>query len=195
MKYMSNRTEQLAHKLYENHIISEAEIPVYQYCLDYIRDNLVFFLFICIYASVWRRCYAGLLMWGCLFFLRKFCGGIHASTRRLCNFISYGIIIFAIPSTYIFDFIRTYIWIIIYIIASGILLYLLPVDTPHKRLTKETRTRMRFYGMGTYVIITILWLFFLYQHEILYYGMITVCVMIVTISMLLGEYQNRKEQP
>lgn len=86
----NNLSKLLATFLLKNDYIDSEQLPIYVYCLNYILEQLFFFIVIEVLS-----CILGLPVLGILFFstivpLRSFCGGFHASARGWCIFLSYG---------------------------------------------------------------------------------------------------------
>ena len=72
----------IAETLSANNIISEQEIPIYSYCLDYIIELFFLFIFAVLYGVFSHKLPETLIFLAVFTPLRSFGGGFHASTPK-----------------------------------------------------------------------------------------------------------------
>ena len=76
----------IAETLSANNIISEQEIPIYSYCLDYIIELFFLFIFAVLYGVFSHKLPETLIFLAVFTPLRSFGGGFHASTPKRCAY-------------------------------------------------------------------------------------------------------------
>ena len=74
----------IAETLSANNIISEQEIPIYSYCLDYIIELFFLFIFAVLYGVFSHKLPETLIFLAVFTPLRSFGGGFHASSHLMC---------------------------------------------------------------------------------------------------------------
>lgn len=167
----------------QNKVISEEQTKLYLYCFDFLFEQILYILIMSILGILCRRLNITIIFLLTFLPLRIFGGGIHAPTEKSCtvlSFIIYATILFVSP-----------------IITSKhstlcfLSIMIAPVDTANKRLSqKQKHQRKKCYSLLC-LILSVFFLFFYYTKKQLYYGTLTICVILVFISMILGELVNR----
>ena len=182
----------LAHMLQSKGQISTEDESIYGYLFDYIFEEICFILVTLLIGLMLHRMDITL----CYLFvstpLRHFAGGFHANTRLGCTILSYGLFIAIILlCPIVVPFFRL-LWFAVYALCWFLIYVLAPVDTPNKRLPPETKVLLRHRCLFTFVLMTIVYLILWHQQQVLYYGSISVCVMVCVAGLLIGAYKNSR---
>lgn len=136
-------TNMLTGLLYKNHMITDKELPWYQYgILSFLlyAENIIFALFLSI---IFR------MFWECLLFLiifsqiRSYAGGMHLSSAASCFVLSNVLVLSGswLLKSYAGQFLP--VFCIISLMLSFFLCLMAPQDVPAKRLTEERKKKMR----------------------------------------------------
>lgn len=183
----------LADILTEDGQIAKEQQSIYAYLFDYLIESLLYDIIILILGILIHRpgitiCYLLVTIP-----LRHFAGGFHANTRLGCTLISYGIYLSTIFLGPILVSFTKPVWLfILYLAFWSMILPVAPVDTKNKRLSVNQRKKLFHRCIITCIIMTILMIFFYAYGQILYMGMVTVCMMESAISVYIGIWKNRR---
>ena len=177
----------LSKVLLETNNIKQEEYDIYRYLLEYILENMVFFLFHVVCGMLFGDVVYGLLLFAVIFPLRSFGGGVHAPTKRMCGVLSYGMVICVtglIPVAT--NVVPSLIWTIVMCTSSIGIICFAPVDCPNKRLTEEQKEGLRKKCLVSLMIISMTYTALLDFHMMKYCGIISTGTMIVAVSEVLG---------
>ncbi len=185
-------SKKLTSAMQESNIISENEATIYIYCLDYFLEIFFYVTSTTLISLLLHRFPIYIIFLGVIFPLRAFAGGIHASNSKKCTIYSYLLFfIIIILSPYITRYL-TWQWVVLFYMSTILIAVLAPVDTAKRRLDNKKRHTMK---RKCYIVICILWVtfhyIFLFSTKI-YYGTISLCAIIVAISVFAGYIQNKK---
>lgn len=183
-------SKKLSTSLYEADIIKHSELDIYSYCFDYIIElmlNIIIFLGI---GQFTHKFIISLIFLIVLIPMRSFGGGIHAPTPKICSLISFSLFFIVLYISNILSYMFTFEWCICFILAISIILILAPIDSPNKPMDNINRAKLKRYCIITCIAYVCLFLYFYIKHLQLYYGTTAICVIIVSLSILLGFIQN-----
>lgn len=181
----------IAHTLVEQTQIQQEEEIIYAYLFASIGEEVGFDVVVLILGSFLKHTGISLCYLLVTTPLRHFAGGFHANTRFGCTVLSYGIFLAIILICPIVVPIYRLLWIVIYSLCWIIIYILAPVDTANKRIPPETRVLLRHRCLITFIIMTILYLYLIYQQSVLYYGSISVCMLVCACGLIIGVYKNK----
>lgn len=166
-----------------------------QYCLEQILSKLLFSFFILLFGILTHRFVISVLYLTSFALLRTFGGGAHAKSRLHCAIFSYGIsfsVIFFIP--YLCTVTPECFFSIAYSISIIYSIFKAPVDTKNKRIAGKNREQMRLKFLLSSLLLTVSYRLFCLLEFIPAYGILSICAMIFCVSLIIGEFQNKKEQ-
>ncbi len=182
-------------KLYENRIltIEDKYFDACVYCIDYFLSHLMLCFFCIVVGILSSNTICSIIYSAILIPLRAFCGGAHASTKTKCNILSYGLSAIIIPNAPQLIATTTPI-----IITNAFILFLIPIillspmENKNKPLSPSLYHKSRKKTYTFLILITILYISMYLLRLKLYFGMIALCVIICSVSVLVGFYQNLK---
>lgn len=185
---MYNKISKLiANEMYSQNLISESQISICIYCFNYLFENILFLSFILIYGFITRNLYFSFSYIAILYAGRKFCGGAHFSSSKLCFIFSYGTVLL---SPFLISLYKEKYILYSAIFATICILYLLnvcPVFHPNKKFTGKNinslKRMCRIYLF--FVFILLLLLYITKRYRIFFYCCL--CLSILTINCLIGK--------
>jgi len=181
--------------MYEAGIIDLKTKNIYIYCLDQLLSQVIFVVIILLFGIIRSEPVVSLIYLICTMTLRTFGGGAHAPSKKLCILFSYGIsIITIILSPLLYKFISIMPSTLIYIICSLIIWYLSPISHKNKPLSDSKKIRLHHKCGISFIFITVFVLLCLITNHKKYLVTITLSVIIVCISSIIGYIQNIREQ-
>lgn len=86
-------TDRLTNSFFREGIISDEDKEIVRFGLESMEGNLLGIILTLTVGIIFRHIEDALLLWLCLFPLRKYAGGFHASTRTRCLFLSAGMLL------------------------------------------------------------------------------------------------------
>lgn len=86
-------TDRLTNSFFREGIISDEDKEIVRFGLESMAGNLLGFFLAMTVGMIFGHIKDALLLWLCLFPLRKNAGGYHASTRMRCLFLSAGMLL------------------------------------------------------------------------------------------------------
>ena len=194
MKLIDSISNQISQTLFETNAISQKEIPIYNYCLSYFLENVMYCIYILFIAFVSGQILNGLLVIITFLPLKFFAGGYHAKTQRQCYLFSYGIVPCVLFSSSHLCNTFTITWIVLYTVCSILMVCLAPIDTPNKRIAKDKKKQLKkstFYYM---IFLTFLSILLLWANCYQSYLTLSLCVCIMNGNQVLGLLANRKDK-
>lgn len=132
----------IAETLSANNIISEQEIPIYSYCLDYIIELFFLFIFAVLYGVFSHKLPETLIFLAVFTPLRSFGGGFHASTPKRCAILSLITFVFVLYSGAISSAL-TWQWTAAFAISLSVIAVLSPVGTKNRPMTPERKSSLK----------------------------------------------------
>ena len=186
-------SKQLTSTMVSANIISPEDIPIYEYCYEYLFEQILYFSSVLLIGTLLHHFLVSFLFIFTFLPLRYFVGGIHAQNSFQCSMISYGIYFFVLFFTSHSNLhIIRYPQILFAILLFSIIL-LAPVDHPNKRYDTHKK---RLYKICSLIICTIhafLYITFYFLEHKMYCQELIMCDTIIMISLILGHFTNRNE--
>lgn len=194
MKLVDSISNRISQTLFEANSISQKEIPIYNYCLSYFFENLIYCIYILFLAFITGQLWNGLLIILIFLPLKIFAGGYHAKTQKQCYFFSYGMVLCILFIVPYFHNTFTIAWVILYTICSILIVYLAPIDTPNKQIKRQKKNALKKCTFFYMLFLTALGLFLLwtkcYQNCIV----LVICICIINGNQLIGLFANQKNK-
>lgn len=191
MKFLDSVSNYISQTLFEAGSISKEDIPVYNYCLSYFLENLIYCTYILILSLITGQFLNGLLVILVFMPLKICAGGYHAKTPRQCFFFSYGIILAILLPVHYLHITFTTSWIILYTICSILIVCLAPIDTPNKRITGNKRKVLKKYSFLCMLFLTALGLILLWIKCYQNYVVLVICICIIHGNQWIGLLANQ----
>ena len=175
--------------------IDENERCIYEYCIRIILKRCLFVISILLFGIITKRFAVSLLFLSTFIPLRSFCGGIHASTPEICSVLSYGMSIAIIFFSSLLGKSVPYIILLcIFILFCIPILIFSPVDTKNKRLDSKQKRFLKTKSCILTIFIIVEFIAFSVFQAQTYYMTLALCVIICSISVVIGFLQNRRFQ-
>ena len=171
----------------DTNTIKPEEADIYNYLFRWIIENITYFIWYVLCGFFFVYVFYGLILYAVIAPLRSFGGGVHAPTKLLCDIFSYGMVV---AVTGLVPIIAGYtpmiIWMIIYCISAVVIIHLVPVDCPNKRLSEEQKKRLRKKCLISLLLISIAFFILYYLNMKPYCGIIAIGSLVVSVSDILG---------
>lgn len=190
MKVVNSISTYISQTLYESNSISQEEIPIYNYCLSYFFESLIYCIYIVFLALILGQIINGFLIILIFLPLKILAGGYHAKSQKQCYFLSYGSIPCIFFVNFYFHITFTIRWIILYTICSIFIIFLAPIDTENKKISKDKRNILKKYTMFYIVFLTALSQLLLWAKCYQNYIIFSICICIININQLIGLLSN-----
>lgn len=181
--YISNI---LTNKLEKYNIIPAKYSRHYQFCFEYIFENVLFMLSLLTVSFLIREPIAGLIFISILLPMRSFCGGFHASSKNKCTLLSYIFFVVYLISVISINKIKPTSFLMLFLYFFGIILLCIisPIDTPAKRFNNTQKEKMKRLCLIYSIIITLIYLIS-YIYSITYIcNSICICINMILITII-----------
>lgn len=178
-----------------NRNLDDKEKNIYEYCIRTILRRTLFVTIILILGIVTKQASIALLFLATFFPLRSLCGGTHAATPLLCTILSYGISMIVLLSIPFLS--KHFPYIVIFAVFFGACIPIAlfaPVDTKNKRFNIKQRKKLKIKLLLYMILMSFVFVFFSLIQGKTYCMTITLCVIISSVSILFGYFQNRREK-
>lgn len=140
---MRKITARIVHFFIESKVIDETDQEIYEYGLEILSENVMLTVFLILFGvAIGRGVETGIFLFS-FCWLRRFCGGYHAKTKRGCHiatFITY--IVFLIGIAHFYKVINKYMVEIYFVCLTIIILYA-PVQHKNKILSESMHRKNR----------------------------------------------------
>ena len=163
----------IAETLSANNIISEQEIPIYSYCLDYIIELFFLFIFAVLYGVFSHKLPETLIFLAVFTPLRSFGGGFVLYSGAISSAL-------------------TWQWTAAFAISLSVIAVLSPVGTKNRPMTPERKISLKKRCLLFCVILTILYIFFYLHNLQRLYGTLAICMLINLINIVAGYILEKK---
>ena len=186
-------TQKIVCRLTKNRNVSEEDLEVYNYVLEFLIENILFFALMVTIGIV-----SGKIKEMCVFFivfllLRKTAGGIHANTPESCMFFSIMIYLINIYGAKAIDKIMQPLNIGIEIVTAIAIATVAPVDSKNLRLDNITKRKYKWTTLGVISMITLISTIVSLTTDISITSSVILCYITVLILQLMGIVKNNKE--
>ena len=177
----------------KNKPLDEKERAIYEYCIRIIIKRCFFIFLLLLFGLLSKRTIISIIFLTTFIPLRAFCGGMHASTPTICSILSYGISL----STIFFSPLigksipYTLILCLFTIFFIPIILFA-PVDAENKRLSIKQKHSLKIKCLIFSFIMGMEFVVFSVIQAKVYCMTISLCVIICSISIVIGFIHNRR---
>ena len=175
--------------------IDEKEKLIYEYCIRIILKRCLFVIILLFFGILTNRVCVSILFLLTFIPLRSFCGGMHASTPTICTVLSYGIglaIIFFSPL--LGELIPYTVILYFFILFCVPIILFAPVDTKNKRFNLTQIRSLRIKCIFLTLLIGVVFIFLSLVHAQTYCMTLLLCVIICSVSIVIGSLQNRRNR-
>lgn len=171
-------------------VINTKNKDSYVYCFEYAIDMILFPIALLFLGIIFNRFVASVLFCITIIPLKMIAGGAHASTRIKCSIISYALSIFILLTYNMLYVVPLTLLVICYILCSGAIIILAPVDHKNNILPTETKHKLKKLCFLYLCILSIVYILFIYNDLPQYYLMINACIPIVAANQIIGKFTN-----
>lgn len=183
----------LTNFIMKNKSLDDDERLVYEYCIRIILKRSLWVLLLLMLGIMTNRIIVSLLFILTFIPLRTFCGGAHASTSTICSILSYGISLTIIMLSPLLGELIPFIYVLIFFIFFIMpILLLAPVDTKNKRLNPIQKKCLRTKCFIHILLLVTLFFVFSMSQTKTYCMTLSLCVIICSINVIIGFFQNRR---
>ena len=173
--------------------LSSKTRDIYIYCLEQFFSQILFVILILTFGIITKEFLTSVMLLASMMPLRAYGGGTHAPSKSVCAILSYGVCIIAIlliPLVY--HLIPTSLCLWIYFSCAVIIWILSPVTHKNKPLNNEKKKNLHNKcGVFTLMLTALILILFVSGYG-KYVVTITLSVIIVCISSVIGHIQNRR---
>lgn len=135
--------EKITEALISEKIIDISDRDIYNYCFEYIRDQLSYSFFIIVFALILHNIISGIIIVLFSVPIRCFGGGIHMPSRMACQITTLlcDILLLTLPAKLNTDY--SFLMLFIVILLLSIIYFVGPVIPPEKNIACEQLILMR----------------------------------------------------
>lgn len=181
----------IADTLADNNTISRQEVSIYSYCLDYIIELILLFVFAVIFGFCTNNIPETIIFLIVFIPIRSFGGGFHATTQKRCTVISLLTFLFVLYSDKIVTIFMNE-WTVAFTISLLGIAFLSPVGTKNRPMSPERKTILKKRCILFCFFLALLYLFFYIQKSQKIYGILAICVLINFVSIFYGCILEKK---
>lgn len=173
--------------------LSDSERKIYQYCFEHLLSKLFFILFSILLGLIFNAFFVSIIFLLTIIPLRSTAGGTHASSKLHCGLLSYGFFIIILATSKVYTDISPAMSGLLYLFFYIPILLISPVDTKNKRLQADQKHKLKRFGVILFVFYSILFCILWINNSNSLCFVISICVIICSISCIIGFIQNRKD--
>ncbi len=178
-------TDCLTDSLLREKIIADEDKEIVRFGLESMEGNLLGIILTLTVGTIFRHIGDALLLWICLFPLRKNAGGFHASTRTRCLLISAGMLVLSFILFAVTEHTRTFYGI--NAIISGCIIWILaPLGNQNKELDGLEYRKYRRRSRIILVAEGVIYLSAIYFQWSIVLRSIGMTFFIVSMSLIMG---------
>lgn len=185
--FLSNAlSKQITKKLFQNNLIPTQEYAIYEYCISYLLELIIFFFTLETISIILKRPMEGILFFLIVIPLRSLCGGFHASSRGKCTILSYSCYLSTHYFSEILSDTKTFYWVILFIFTILFLLFSPSVIHKTRQFHNRQKKKNRYLRCLFLLLICILFALTYYMRQIYYFHTTVICVIIVAVNMFVA---------
>jgi len=181
----------ITHILLKNSLIKVEEIQIYQFGVQLYMLKIIHILAMLMIAILLKSLTTGAVFILVYTALRKYAGGYHANSNKLCLLMSMTVIVTALILSSILSFIPQHFLHITLFLLSLLIIILAPVDNKNKPLDSEEVSQYKKELIKTVIVVDVFYLVlrFLYLKQIC---LIIIVAYVIEVNMLiLGIVYNK----
>lgn len=153
-------SKHITKKLSQRNIIDTQHCPIYEYCISYLLELIIFFFTLEIISIVLGRPMEGILFFLIVVPLRSLCGGFHATSRGKCT--------------------------ILFTLTVLFLLFAPSVIHKNRHFNSEQKKKNKHFRYLFLLLTCLIFAITYYSQQIYYFHMTVICVNIVVANMLIA---------
>lgn len=191
--YLSHKlSHNISAMMYENGTIKKNDIAIYEYCYDYLLEQVIYTAAVLL-ISLPLQCFFSTLLHICIFsYFRGYCGGYHAGTEKICAVISNLLSAFVLLALPKLPAIPCIVCLPLYILSMVCTLVLTPVGNRNKQFTEPQKIKSRKAGLLGTMTVTVLFVVFSMNHLDLYCNTVVLCSVVIACGMIAGQISWRR---
>lgn len=185
--------DEFAECMVDNGLIPLEDQESYSYCVEYALDLVVFNGSLLILGAMLHHFWISLIYLLSLVPLKMMAGGAHASSRKICSLLSYGVFFIVLALSNIVVFNNYILNVILFSTLIGVVI-LTPVEHPNQSFSLAQKKRLRKFAMVYSFFLFALGMFMLKFFQLKYCVTIVLCVLVVLVNQIIGImiYKNRR---
>ena len=177
----------------DNHVFPSRQRAAYIYCFDFCFDLFLYNLSLLILGIFFHHGWLALVYVFTMSPLKMLAGGMHASSRSICDIISY--LTFCIVTIYLpIPAIQTFPAFWCFCVLLIAIIILAPVDTKSHRLTQKKKCRLKCLTAVYSIMLLSLYLIFFNFFRFDSIQIMFFCVIVIWINQLLGRISKGGSQ-
>ncbi len=187
-------SKKLTEQIIQYNFIPEEQKASYEYCFDFVFDLFFYNSSLFLIGLAFDKAFLSILYIITLSPLKMLAGGYHATSRLRCSFLSYSIFMMVLfLSDKILSFISTPFLLVGYIIMNTLVIAFSPVAPPQHHFNNVEKKKLRTLCLFYSILLLFLYIILLLKTQTIYYTCMTLCIMIILISQVIGHIQYTKK--
>lgn len=176
-------------KLVLKKIVSDDMADIYIYGFELLISFFFSTIGVLIIGIILGRFLQTLMFLATFILLRSFTGGYHASTYAVCSLVTFSLFGVVLLLTE-FAFVPLYLYLILGLVGTAIMLLLVPIEHPNKKLSDDQKRKYKVISLVLFLMFTVAGCLFCYFGSPL--GAIVFYTLIADIMLLF--FKSRKER-
>lgn len=186
---MRKITARIVHFFIESKVIDETDQEIYEYGLEILSENVMLTVFLILFGvAIGRGVETGIFLFS-FCWLRRFCGGYHAKTKRGCHiatFITY--IVFLIEIVHFYKVINKYM-VEIYFVCLAIIILYAPVQQKNKILSESMHRKNRLKAIVYTLLFGVIIYIFKIEFPVVSFAVLGTLIQ-VALLMIIGRREK-----
>lgn len=186
---MRKITARIVHFFIESKVIDETDQEIYEYGLEILSENVMLTVFLLLFGVMIGKGIETCIFLFSFCWLRRFCGGYHAKTKRGCHiatFITY--IVFLLGIVAFYKVVNKYMFAI-YFVCLLILIVYAPVQHKNKVLTESICKKNRIKAIGYTLLFGSIIYIFKFKLPMVSVAVLATLIE-VALLMIIGRREN-----
>lgn len=176
-------------KLVLKKIVSDDMADIYIYGFELLISFFFSTIGVLIIGIILGRFLQTLMFLATFILLRSFTGGYHANTYAVCSLVTFSLFGVVLLLTE-FSFVPLYLYLILGLVGTAIMLLLVPIEHPNKKLSDDQKRKYKVISLVLFLMFTVAGCLFRYFGSPL--GAIVFYTLIADIILLF--FKSRKER-
>ena len=186
---MRKITARIVHFFIESKVIDETDQEIYEYGLEILSEKVMLTVFLLLFGVMIGKGIETCIFLFSFCWLRRFCGGYHAKTKRGCHiatFITY--IVFLLGIVAFYKVVNKYMFAI-YFVCLLILIVYAPVQHKNKVLTESICKKNRIKAIGYTLLFGSIIYIFKFKLPMVSVAVLATLIE-VALLMIIGRREN-----
>lgn len=176
-------------KLVLKKIVSDDMADIYIYGFELLISFFFSTIGVLIIGIILGRFLQTLMFLATFILLRSFTGGYHANTYAVCSLVTFSLFGVVLLLTE-FSFVPLYLYLILGLVGTAIMLLLVPIEHPNKKLSDDQKRKYKVISLVLFLMFTVAGCLFCHFGSPL--GAIVFYTLIADIILLF--FKSRKER-